>query len=531
MLQGGMPYLVTYKKDGVYLTINSLDKINRNSILEEVIKELTQVGITEINKQTLMLVINNVSGNESKIAEMKTGIPTDAEVKIIITPDKMKANIIISPPRGGRDASNTYILDLIRSKGIIFGIDTQVVSKLGSQPVYDQNIEVARGQEALKGDDGNIEILFDINEDKKPKILEDGSVDFRELNYIVSVKEGDTLARIIQPQEGTPGKNIIGQSLLATKGKPARNPKGKNVELVDNDKRVISKLDGFASFVDNRINVLNVIDVPGDVDVATGNIRFSGNVIIRGNVRSDFVIEATGNIDVYGVVEGATLKAEGDIILKRGMQGVNRGKLISGGDIIARFIEHSSIFAKGNIKTESIMHCNVNCGGSIELLGSRGLIVGGTIKVQKQIDAKSIGSPMSTPTNIEMGIDPEKRNHYRDIREKSEELKKTIKSMDQSITVLSALKQKNELPFAKKSMLVKLVQSKQPMVDEYEILKDEIEKLDDEFANANSSKIRVKNKIFPGVKITIGSISKFIKEIEEFVTITLEGADIKISPY
>lgn len=531
MLQSNTPYTIAYKQDGIFLTVNTSDRIDRNAILEQVVKALAQKGITDINKQSLMLVINNSSGMETKIAETLKGIATDAEIKINISSDKMKASLVLTPPKAGNELSGSQIMDIIRSKGIIYGVDNLLVSKLGSTPVYNENIEFAKGQESVKGEDGILELLFNVSEDKKPKILEDGSVDFRELNYIVGVKTGDVLGKIIPPQDGIPGKNVLGQTLPAGRGKPARNPKGKNVELVDNEKKVVAKLDGYASFVDNRINVLNVIDIPADVDVSTGNIRFTGNVVVRGNVRSDFVIEATGTIEVYGVVEGAILKAEGDIILKRGMQGGNRGQLISGGDVVARFIEHSTIVAKNNIKTESIMHCSVNCGGSIELLGLKGLIVGGNIKVQKQIDAKIIGSSMATPTNIEIGIDPEKRNKYRKIKDRFEEVRKALNEMDKSIEILCVMKQKNTITLQKKIMLVKLVQSKQPLSEEFDVLKEEIENLEEEFTTINTSKIKVKNRIYPGVKVTIGSISKFIKEIEEFVTISLDGADIKMTPY
>ena len=138
---------------------------------------------------------------------------------------------------------------------------------------------------------------------------------------------------------------------------------------------------------------------------------------------------------------------------------------------------------------------------------------------------------MATPTNIEIGIDPEKRNKYRKIKDRFEEVRKALNEMDKSIEILCVMKQKNTITLQKKIMLVKLVQSKQPLSEEFDVLKEEIENLEEEFTTINTSKIKVKNRIYPGVKVTIGSISKFIKEIEEFVTISLDGADIKMTPY
>ena len=74
----------------------------------------------------------------------------------------------------------------------------------------------------------------------------------------------------------------------------------------------------------DKIFVSDVYDVPDDVDNSTGDIEFNGSVVVHGNVRTGFCIKCGGNIEVYGVVEGADLDAGGDIILHRGVQGMSR---------------------------------------------------------------------------------------------------------------------------------------------------------------------------------------------------------------
>ena len=128
---------------------------------------------------------------------------------------------------------------------------------------------------------------------------------------------------------------------------------------------------------------------------------------------SGFVVEAGGSVEVMGVVEGAIIKAGGDIILRRGMQGMGKGILISGGDIISRFIENSTVEARNDIKAEAIMHSNVKCGNKLELSGRKGLLVGGSCKVGKEIVAKVIGSHLATITDIEVGLDPTIRERYK----------------------------------------------------------------------------------------------------------------------
>src|SRR5690606_25436793 len=132
-------------------------------------------------------------------------------------------------------------------------------------------------------------------------------------------------------------------------------------------------IDGQIDFSGDKINVFATYEVKADVDISTGNISFIGNVLVRGNVLSGFKVEAGGNVEVWGVVEGATIQAGNDIILRRGMQGMGKGILISGGDIVARYIENSTIEARRDIKSEAIMHSHVICGRKLELTGRKGL--------------------------------------------------------------------------------------------------------------------------------------------------------------
>jgi uncharacterized protein (DUF342 family) len=218
--------------------------------------------------------------------------------------------------------------------------------------------------------------------------LDDGRVDYRELNLIESVEKGRILCSLLPPMPGKAGKTVTGQDIPALDGKPAVLPKGRNVEVSEDGQSLYAVIDGQVCYAEGKVNVFSVYEVRGDVDTTTGNISFLGNVVVKGNVLSGFSIEASGNVEIWGVVEGATIEAGGDIILKRGMQGMGKGYLKSGGDIIAKYIEYSTIEAKNEIKAEAIMHSKIKCGNKLELSGKKGLLVGGVAKVGKLISAR-----------------------------------------------------------------------------------------------------------------------------------------------
>ena len=237
-----------------------------------------------------------------------------------------------------------------------------------------------------------------------------------ELDLIENVRAGQKLVTLTPHTEGIPGKNVLGEDIPGKDGKKIALPKGKNVNVSEDELELYAAVDGEAKIIDGKVNVYSVYEVKHDVDNSTGNIRFNGKVVVMGNVLTGFVIEAEGDVEVYGVVEGALIKSGGSIILHRGIQGMNRGELYCDGDLVARFIENSKIDVKGNVQSDAIMHSQVTCGKKLEATGRKGLLVGGTFKVGEEINAKVVGSPMATVTEIEVGVSPDLRFKYEEIK-------------------------------------------------------------------------------------------------------------------
>ena len=54
-----------------------------------------------------------------------------------------------------------------------------------------------------------------------------------------------------------------------------------------------------------------------NVDNNVGNIRFDGTVLVRGNILNGFKVEADGDVQVNGVVEGGYIENTGNVIVKK----------------------------------------------------------------------------------------------------------------------------------------------------------------------------------------------------------------------
>lgn len=524
------PFELTYGSDGVYLTVFR----NPYARVEEVdvINEIRHKKIRNFNASIISDTVKKAMGQPVKIAEKQVEEKIDAVVEISTSPDKMKAFIKISEPEGGgKPAGLQEIAWQLKQAGVIYGINEQTVHALVQNPIYNQNILIAEGLAPINGKNGEITFLVDIHKDRKPIIMEDGSVNYRDLDYIESVHKGQKLCEMSEPTKGIDGKNVVGTVLRAIDGKPAKMIRGRNVYTGEDNLSLYAEIDGQVMYLDGKLSVFATYEVPADVDNSTGNINFIGNVTIRGNVLAGFVVDVGGNVEVAGVVEGATIKAAGNIILRRGMTGNGKGVLIAGGDIIAKYIENSTVEAGNDIKAEAIMHSDIKCGNRLELGGRKGLLVGGTARVGKEIQAKVIGSVMATSTTIEVGIDPHMRERYKFLRSEIIKLEENSKKANQAITLLRKLESAGALTEEKKEILDKSIRSKIYFDSRHAEYKQEIAELEEKLQQEVKGRIRVDNYLYPGTRISIGAASMHVKETLQHCSLYKDGADVRVGAY
>lgn len=517
-----------FQENGVFLIVYPPVGKGKKVEVRDVIEKLNRKQVRNFYKDVLEVAVLKADKLSVKIAERQEELRLDSTVTIMISPDKMKAFITLSVPEGGRALNYDEILDNLNKQGVIYGINKTTLDTIAKYPVFGEMICIAEGTPSSNGQNGKVEFFFDISKERKPTILEDGRVDFRELNLIESVRAGQKLCSLVPPLPGVKGKTVIGTDIPTLDGKPANIPRGRNVEITQDGQSLISNIDGQVNFLDGKVNVFSNYEVLADVDNSTGNIYFVGNVSVRGNVLSGFVVEAGGNVEVWGVVEGAVIKAGGDIILRRGMQGQGKGTLISGGDIIARYIENSNIEAKKDIKSESIMHSNIKCGNKLELAGRKGLLVGGTCKVGKEVVAKVIGSHMATVTDIEVGVDPTLRERYRNIKEEMANIENDLRKAEQAITLLKKLEIAGMLTPEKQEIMIKSVRTKVFFSNRINELQEELTGMDSKLQQEAYGKIRAHNFIYPGTKVAIGSCMMYVKENLQYCTLFRDGADIRV---
>ena len=100
------------------------------------------------------------------------------------------------------------------------------------------------------------------------------------------------------------------------------------------------------------LKVLKIYELNKDVDLSTGNIRFNGEIIIRGNVTEQLKVEAfSGGIQIYGMVTQAQIQASRDIVISKN---AISSKISAGGDAIA-FLKLSSFLNELTEQVSSLL--------------------------------------------------------------------------------------------------------------------------------------------------------------------------------
>ncbi len=454
----------------------------------------------------------------------------DEEVKIEITPDKLFAFAsFYEAKEGGNAITAEKIVKRLQEAGIAFGIKSEEIQLMPQNPNrFNEKMLVAEGIKTIDGENGYVENKLTI-EEKGPKLQEDGTVDFYNLNLIHNIVKDTLIAELMPPKEGTNGKNILGQELIAKPGKQVILYEGKNTRLSEDKMKLYAATNGELVKSDGKYSILDMYEVSGDVDAETGNIEFLGSITIKGNVRKGYSVKAEGNLTVNGVVEGAVIIAGGDIMIAGGIQGNNACKIEAKGNLYAKFIENSEVIVYGNITSASVMHSNVKCGGLLEANGKAGLVVGGNISAYKGIVAKSLGSHMATQTNLVVGQDLKLLENYRALSDELKKAQTELIKMEQIVAVLSKKKDLGQLVGPQIELYEKSQKTQEYLEKKVPDLESQTEAILKQLDQANDYNIKVEGPVHSGVRVEICGEKKTINDDISFCRIYKKNGEIVIS--
>lgn len=192
-------------------------------------------------------------------------------------------------------------------------IDIEAISRLINLPMGGSCI-VAKGKRPINGVKAQIKYYFN-----------DKSV--VEIGDVLAIKEMPALP-------GRDGLTVTGEVIKALEVKDEKLEVEQGAILLENGVKAIASASGRPIIKNGMISVIPLLVVPGDVNKETGNIKFDGDLIIKGNVMDYMKITTKGKIKIFGSVFNAEIISNEDIDITGKVIG---GKIIAGMNMINYF--------------------------------------------------------------------------------------------------------------------------------------------------------------------------------------------------
>ncbi len=501
--------------------------------INTILNDINRPDTLSFDESLVRKLAKDGTENEYKVVGKYNHVPSsDAVFVVDISKDEMKATCTINPPTlGGADITADQIKKALTTQGVVAGISDEKINALVDSPVYNEPVVVAEAVLPVDGRDAYMVYNFETDRSKiRAKEAANGQVDFKELNLIQNVVEGQPLAQKIMAEQGKAGKTLYGKYLEAKNGRDINIPLGKNVKVDIDGRTVLASMNGQVLLLNGKICVEPVMEVDG-VNIKTGNITFLGTVVVKGSVEDGFDIKASGNIEVSGTVGKCHLESDGDIIVSSGVIGRDEGTITCGGSLWAKFIQNTKVQVEENvIVTDSIMNSDISAQKKIILQGKRAQVTGGHLFATECVLAKNIGSNGGgTETIIEVGYDPKAKHRLDELIEMQNNNIKKLEEIELDISTLENMKKiRKALPKDKEENLQKLTEQKNSIISENYSYNDEITKLQTRLRELkNIGKVYVSGTVYAGVKIYIRDEKDEIRSDAKNLTFYYENGFVR----
>ncbi len=506
---------VEERVDGVYF------KVTRDAAASVQMPQLTAsldaARIVNYNAEKIQHVVYRARGAYELIGPPFEyyGEVMDRLINVAMSP--MGASIQLSSEMTEKQIRPTVpvITHRLARAGVKFGIRESVVEDLVKNPVYDANVVVAVGKKPKEGKNGELRFEVDVKPDSSPKAGMQGKVDYRNIQTFASVAKDQVIAVRTPPEPGIAGITITGQELPAPEGSDVDLPCGKNTRITDDGERLVADISGVAFLEGNLVCVEELLHVSGDVDYSTGNIKYTGDVVIAGNVRPGFVVETEGNIAIGGEVEAAKIVSRNGIVtVNHGIIGKGETFIYGKEGVHVGFAQEATVQTDGWLTIDKYcLHCSCQC-GYLKSTDRNTAFVGGKLVAFEYVEIQTLGNDKNVATQVSIVskhrmIANEKLKELAGLREKVE---KAIEPVRHELKGKSSIirKAKENVTSRHKDELRKVLESYNNLNMKLRYIERKTMEIEAEIQNPTclTGYVRVPGKTFPGVELDLYDIGK-----------------------
>ncbi len=385
----------------------------------------------------------------------------------------------------------------------------EVLASLQNPELSDRQPVLAKATPPTAGKPGFFQWAEKLDPEKRHKLADEASdadrASFYQCSGLALVKQGENIGVLHPTTPGKPGKNVLGADIAPKDVPEFKLEVGDNVKCQADGATFIAACDGEVHLESGKLFVSPVLNIKTDVDFATGNIHFNGDINIKGNVKDLFEVKAGHDLNIDGVIEGARIICGGNLTIQRGIAGKDKAAIEVKNALVAKYISNASVWVEGDINIDSeIVHANVNARGAITL--AKGAVHGGRMTAAGDITLPVLGSNSGVQTLVRAAINPfAERELSRLGREKDALVKQIGQNMPRAKILLQSCRGKPNEEL--KKIAVELEAAKKRL----NAIEQRIAAIEEENKKICKGVIIVQKVIYPGVRLEIGPATQLIE--------------------
>lgn len=525
------------RADGMYLKVNRME---RDSVRMDVVyKTLQNSLVMNYDIEKIKDVVQRARGGFEKAGSFFEYYDEDIEnyLQISITPIKASIKVSKNCVLKGKHLTQSLLMYFLKRKGIRHGIKAGVVAEMVTQSQCELFVDVAESTPAVDGTDAKIEFKIQVSPEIKPQVLKDGSVDYRSIQTFTPVSKGEILAIKHPPGIGIPGTTVTGETIAPARGNDLPLPNGRNTKVTADGMQLIACVTGILFYEGTQLTIGELLHIGGNVDFSSGNVKYTGDVLISGDVMSGFSVEAEGSIQIKGEVESAKiLSRNGRVIIDKGIMGKGETIISAKEGITVNFAQDTTLQTDGTVVVDKyLLHCNVRC-ESLNGQGAQSSIIGGIVKAEKFILIHNCGSDKGVATQISM-YDKQKAItglKVEELVELQKKLSAELEPIERQLRTKAALMKRSgtEITVRQRDEVKKWVDAFNNVNKKIKYVQTKVEALKQEYENPGDQGgfMQVLGNIFPGTTLDFYGIRLpiiTVKTNEKFIvkdqTIVIEG--------
>jgi uncharacterized protein (DUF342 family) len=420
----------------------------------------------------------------------------DCRIAVEVDGDAMSARLALEKEIGaGKPLNAAAVAAALEDERVFRGLDQAAVAACLQRALDSGAAEavVARGEAPVAGGGSAVHWLLELASGQAVTLTDDGTADFKRQDRITVVAADQPVLDLVRTgADGRDGFNVLGKTLPAERGsqETVEHDDSLREEPIDSGVRLVAVKAGELLFDGKTVKVNSVHNVKGDVGLATGSIKFLGEVRVSGSVGAGFAVMGGGDVLIGGAAEAALVSAGGKASIGQGIIGGGKGIVRARAGIQAGFAEAATLLAVEDIMLKNgCLQCQVKTNGKLKLMGERGRLIGGFCRARNGVEAAAVGSERGIRTEISFGQDYLIMDQIEAIEREAEKAKAALVELDRRLKALAPDSPALEAVRAQKVAAMKAAEKHGLRLFT----------LRERFEEHHPSEIRVRGAVHPGV--------------------------------